>query len=120
MDLTPLLTELGRGFASFGLGNAIMVVAGLILIYLAIAKEYEPNLLIPIGVGCILANIGMAVAMDSQGSVACTLDQNFLTILYCAGIKTELFPLLIFVGVGAMIDFTPLLAMPQMVVLGAA
>jgi sodium ion-translocating decarboxylase beta subunit len=120
MDLTPLLTELSRGFASFGLGNAIMVVAGLILIYLAIAKEYEPNLLIPIGVGCILANIGMAVAMDSQGTVSCTLDQNFLTILYCAGIKTELFPLLIFVGVGAMIDFTPLLAMPQMVVLGAA
>ncbi len=120
MDFTPLLNELGRGFANFGIGNAIMVVAGLILIYLAIAKEYEPNLLIPIGVGCILANIGMAVAMDSQGSVSCTLDQNFLTILYCAGIKTELFPLLIFVGVGAMIDFTPLLAMPQMVVLGAA
>ncbi len=120
MDFTPLLNELGRGFANFGIGNAIMVVAGLTLIYLAIAKEYEPNLLIPIGVGCILANIGMAVAMDSQGSVSCTLDQNFLTILYCAGIKTELFPLLIFVGVGAMIDFTPLLAMPQMVVLGAA
>jgi carboxybiotin decarboxylase len=52
---------------------------------------------------------------------SCSLaDQNFLTILYCAGIRTELFPLLIFVGVGAMIDFTPLLAMPQMVMLGAA
>ena len=120
MDLSPLVTELSRGFSNFGWGNLVMIVAGVILIYLAIAKEYEPNLLIPIGIGCILANIGMAVAMDAQGSVACSLDQNFLTILYCAGIKSELFPLLIFVGVGAMIDFTPLLAMPQMVVLGAA
>lgn len=120
MDLSPLITELSRGFAGFGWGNLIMIVAGVILIYLAIAKEYEPNLLIPIGIGSILANIGMAVAMDAQGSVQCGLDQNFLTILYCAGIKSELFPLLIFVGVGAMIDFTPLLAMPQMVMLGAA
>jgi sodium ion-translocating decarboxylase beta subunit len=75
-------------------------------------------LLLPIGVGCILANLGMAVNV-AEG--ACALpDQGFMTVLYCAGIKTELFPLLIFVGVGAMIDFSPLLAMPQMVMLGAA
>jgi len=117
---SDIVRQILAGFTGFGWGNAVMILAGIILIYLAIAKDYEPNLLIPIGIGCILANIGMAVAMNSQGSVTCSLDQNFLTILYCAGIKTELFPLLIFVGVGAMIDFTPLLAMPQMVMLGAA
>jgi len=117
---SDIVRQILTGFTGFGWGNAVMILAGIILIYLAIAKDYEPNLLIPIGIGCILANIGMAVAMNSQGSVTCSLDQNFLTILYCAGIKTELFPLLIFVGVGAMIDFTPLLAMPQMVMLGAA
>lgn len=117
---SDIVKQILTGFAGFGWGNAVMIVAGIILIYLAVAKEYEPNLLVPIGIGSILANIGMAVAMNSQGAVTCNLDQNFLTILYCAGIKTELFPLLIFVGVGAMIDFTPLLAMPQMVMLGAA
>lgn len=118
MDLTPIVNEILRGFTNFGWGNAVMIGVGLILIYLAISKEYEPNLLIPIGIGCILANVGMAVNMAPN---SCALpDQNFLTILYCAGIRTELFPLLIFVGVGAMIDFTPLLAMPQLVMLGAA
>jgi carboxybiotin decarboxylase len=119
MDFTPLFTELSRGITSFGPGNWLMVAVGLVLVYLAVAKEYEPVLLLPIGFGCILANIGMAVNM---APAACTTisDQNMLTVLYCAGIKTELFPLLIFVGVGAMIDFSPLLAMPQMVLLGAA
>jgi len=118
MDLSPVLAEILRGFTNFGWANLVMIAVGLVLIYLAIAKGYEPNLLIPIGLGCILANIGMSA---STAPAACTLtDQNFLQILYCAGIRTELFPLLIFVGVGAMIDFTPLLAMPQMVMLGAA
>jgi len=118
MDFTPLLQEILRGFSGFTFGNALMILVGLILVYLAVAKEYEPVLLLPIGFGCILANIGMAVNMDAN---ACGLpDQNIMTILYCSGIKTELFPLLIFVGVGAMIDFSPLLAMPHMVLLGAA
>jgi oxaloacetate decarboxylase beta subunit len=116
MDFTPLITEIFRGFSNFGPGNAVMVTVGLILIYLAIAKEYEPVLLLPIGFGCILANIGMAVNMAPDACSAA--DQNIMTVLYCAGIKTELFPLLIFIGVGAMIDFSPLLAMPQMVLLG--
>jgi sodium ion-translocating decarboxylase beta subunit len=119
MDLNNIFSELMKGFTNFSLGNAVMIVVGVILIYLAVAKDYEPNLLVPIGIGCILANVGMAVNM-TNGVVTCNSEQNFLTILYCAGISTELFPLLIFVGVGAMIDFTPLLAMPQMVVLGAA
>lgn len=88
-----------------------MILVGLILIYLAIKKEYEPVLLLPIGFGCILANLGMAATADGTG---------FLSVLYRAGIQTELFPLLIFVGVGGMIDFSPLLAQPKMALLGAA
>lgn len=117
MDFTSLINEILRGFASFSLGNAVMVAVGLVLIYLAIAKEYEPVLLLPIGFGCILANLGMAVNM-APNACSSILDQNIFTVLYCAGIRTELFPLLIFIGVGAMIDFSPLLAMPQMVLLG--
>lgn len=88
-----------------------MILVGLVLIYLAIKKEYEPVLLLPIGFGCILANLGMAATADGEG---------FLSVLYRAGIQTELFPLLIFVGVGGMIDFSPLLAQPRMALLGAA
>lgn len=88
--------------------NAVMLVIGFVLIALAIIKEYEPTLLLPIGFGCVLANLGM----DS--------GVGFMKVLYDAGISTELFPLLIFIGVGAMIDFRPLLAMPKMVILGAA
>ena len=116
MDFNSLITEILRGFSSFTWQNGIMVIVGLVLVYLAIAKEYEPVLLLPIGFGCILANVGLAVNMSAN---ACSTlsDQNILTVLYCAGIKTELFPLLIFIGVGAMIDFSPLLAMPQMILL---
>jgi oxaloacetate decarboxylase beta subunit len=87
-----------------------MIAVSLVLIYLAIAKEIEPVLLLPIGFGCLLANIplsGMTVAEGMMGA------------LY-GGIKTEIFPLLIFVGVGAMIDFSPLLSQPKMALLGAA
>ena len=85
-----------------------MLLIGFVLIALAIIKEYEPTLLLPIGFGCVLANLGM----DS--------GVGFMKVIYDAGISTELFPLLIFIGVGAMIDFRPLLAMPKMVILGAA
>lgn len=115
MDFTLLLNELGKGLINFTWGNALMILLGSTLIALAILKEYEPVLLLPIGFGCILANIpltGMASALhDGNG---------LFDVLYRAGISSELFPLLIFIGVGAMIDFSPLLAMPQMVLLGAA
>jgi sodium ion-translocating decarboxylase beta subunit len=87
------------------------------LIYLAIAKEYEPVLLLPIGFGCILANIPLAGMTAAEGMIPIS---GMMSVLYKAGISTELFPLLIFVGVGAMIDFSPLLAQPKMVLLGAA
>jgi carboxybiotin decarboxylase len=110
MDLSLLVEQVTRGFTTFGWGNLLMIMVGVVLISLAVLKEYEPVLLLPIGFGCILANIGMA--NDNVGGLTYWL--------YEAGIRTELFPLLIFVGVGAMIDFRPLLAMPQMVLLGAA
>jgi oxaloacetate decarboxylase beta subunit len=108
MDFTFLLGEITRGFTDFTWGSALMLLAGVVLIYLAVVKEYEPVLLLPIGFGCIMANIGMSA------------DAGFMKVIYDAGIATELFPLLIFVGVGAMIDFSPLLTQPKMVLLGAA
>ena len=111
MDFGYIFHQLTAGVTNFTWGNALMIGAGLLLIYLAIAKEYEPVLLLPIGFGCVLANIPMTGMTEGGG---------FLKVLYDAGISTELFPLLIFIGVGAMIDFTPLLAQPRMVLLGAA
>ena len=111
MDFNQIFSYISQSFPIFNWGNLVMLIAGGILIYLAVAKEYEPVLLLPIGFGCILANLGMAASPEGD---------NFLSILYRAGIETELFPLLIFIGVGGMIDFSPLLAQPKMVLLGAA
>ena len=111
MNLTELLPELLKGILHFTLGNAVMITVALVLIYLAVFKEMEPVLLLPIGFGCLLANIPLAGMTAAEGMMG---------VLYKAGIATELFPLLIFVGVGAMIDFSPLLAQPKMALLGAA
>jgi len=111
MDIGSFFNIFRAGSLSFTWGNVLMIVIGLVLIYLAIVKEYEPVLLLPIGFGCILANLGMAASATGDG---------FLSVLYRAGIQSELFPLLIFVGVGGMIDFSPLLAQPHLALLGAA
>jgi len=111
MNFAELLPELLKGLTHFTWGNGVMILAALILIYLAVFKEIEPVLLLPIGFGCLLANIPLAGMTAAEGMMG---------VLYDAGIKTELFPLLIFVGVGAMIDFSPLLSQPRMVLLGAA
>jgi oxaloacetate decarboxylase beta subunit len=111
MDLQSLLPELLKGLLNFTWENGVMIFAALILVYLAVFKGIEPVLLLPIGFGCLLANIPLAGMTASEG---------ILGVLYKAGIETELFPLLIFIGVGAMIDFSPLLAQPRMVLLGAA
>jgi sodium ion-translocating decarboxylase beta subunit len=113
MELAQLWTELVKGLAHFSLGHAVMIAAGAVLITLAIVKQYEPVLLLPIGFGCILANIPLSGMMVTD-------ENGLFNVLYRAGISTELFPLLIFVGVGAMIDFSPLLSQPKMVLLGAA
>ncbi|MGV8049232.1 MAG: sodium ion-translocating decarboxylase subunit beta [Anaerolineaceae bacterium] len=108
MDFAQLIDELSKGIENFTWGNAVMIAVALTLIYLAVWKEYEPVLLLPIGFGCLLANLGMSN------------EVGFMKVIYDAGIKTEIFPLVIFIGVGAMIDFSPLLSQPSLVLLGAA
>jgi oxaloacetate decarboxylase beta subunit len=99
------------GLYNFTLGQLVMIAVGGLLIFLAINKGFEPLLLIPIGFGGILANIPIAEIAGPDG---------LLGILYHAGIETGVFPLLIFMGVGAMTDFGPLLARPSLMILGAA
>ena len=99
------------GLYNFTFGQVIMIIVGGLLIFLAIHKGFEPLLLIPIGFGGILANIPVAAIAGPEG---------LLGILYHAGIETGVFPLLIFMGVGAMTDFGPLLARPSLMILGAA
>lgn len=98
--------------------QALMMVVGGILIYLAIAKEYEPGLLLPIGFGAILVNIPFSAALDQVAGGEHV--EGALSLLFRAGILTEIFPLLIFVAIGAMIDFTPLFRMPSLMLFGAA
>ena len=93
----------------FQIGDVIMIAIGCLLIYLAIAKEMEPSLLLPMGVGTILVNIPMSDALKGP-----------IMELYEAGIANELFPLLLFIGIGAMIDFGPLLTNPKLMLFGAA
>jgi oxaloacetate decarboxylase beta subunit len=99
------------GLYNLGLGQAAMIPVCLTLIYLGIRKDFEPLLLIPIGFGGLLANVPVA---DIAG------ENGFLGIIYGAGVSNGLFPLLIFMGVGAMTDFGPLLAHPKTALLGAA
>lgn len=106
-----LAENLFVGITNFGILNLVMFGIAGILIYLAIAKDYEPMLLLPIGFGAILANIPLSSAVGEEG---------FLTVLYNMGISNELFPVLIFIAVGAMIDFKPLIQNPFMLFFGAA
>jgi carboxybiotin decarboxylase len=95
--------------------SIVMILIGLILILLAIIKQYEPMLLLPIGFGCILANLPLSTVLEnSQG------QPGFLKVLYDAGIFSEIFPLLIFIAIGAMIDFSPLFKQPVMIFFGGA
>jgi sodium ion-translocating decarboxylase beta subunit len=91
--------------------QAIMVVVGGMLMYLAIAKKYEPTLLLPIGFGCMLGNLPVSAHMMGP--------EGLFGVLQRAGIETELFPLLIFLGVGAMMDMRPLLSQPIFILMGA-
>ena len=98
------LSGLAAGTLNLHWSNPIMIVVGLVLLYLGIKKDFEPLLLVPIGFGCILVNIPLADVMEEHG---------FLRTIYDAGIMTELFPLLIFIGIGAMTDFSPVLENPM-------
>lgn len=98
------------GLSNFQTGQVIMMLVGIGLLYLAIRKEFEPLLLLPIGFGAVLSNIPVAGIAEEGG---------ILSYLYL-GIKSGIFPLLIFMGVGAMTDFGPMLANPKTLLLGAA
>lgn len=116
-DLGRKATQLYEttGFAGLELGNVAMIVIGLVFIYLAIAKHYEPLLLIPIGFGVVVGNIPLSESMPlsvyDEGSV--------LRFLYF-GVEKGVYPPLIFLGIGAMTDFSTMLSNPKLVLLGAA
>jgi sodium ion-translocating decarboxylase beta subunit len=105
------LQGLVAGIVSLTLGQAFMIAVACGLLYLGIVKGYEPLLLVPIGFGAIMVNIPLADMMGKDG---------FLRYFYDAGVLTEVFPLLIFIGIGAMTDFQPLLQNPKIILLGAA
>ena len=102
---------LSTGLAHFEMGQVVMMLVGCGLLFLAIAKNFEPLLLVPMGFGAILTNIPLAGFSEVGG---------LLHYVYYAGIDTGIFPLLIFMGVGAMTDFGALIANPKMLLLGAA
>ncbi len=107
-----------HGITTITLGQIAMMLIGALLMYLGIKKEYEPTLLVPMGLGAILVNFpGTGVLTQVVGG---TKTEGVLDVLFKAGINTELFPLLIFIGIGAMIDFGPLLQNPFMLLFGAA
>lgn len=113
-SILAALSGLGQGVAflfTHGLPNVVMLIVGGVLLYLGVKKEVEPLLLVPIGFGCVLVNIPLGDLME---------DGGLLRTFYNMGIANELFPLLIFVGIGAMTDFGPLLENPKILLLGAA
>jgi oxaloacetate decarboxylase beta subunit len=99
------------GMTNLAPGHVIMLLIGSLLLFLGISKGYEPLLLVPIGFGAILVNIPLAGLMEEEG---------ILRYFYNVGILTEIFPVLIFLGIGAMTDFQPLLENPKIILLGAA
>ncbi|AMB99741.1 glutaconyl-CoA decarboxylase subunit beta [Aerococcus urinaehominis] len=110
------MEALFEGILSVSWQQLVMMAIGCVLMYLGIKKEYEPTLLVPMGLGTILVNIpNTGMITQGPGSPVGVLD-----VLFEAGIETELFPLLIFIGIGAMIDFGPLLQNPTMLFFGAA
>jgi oxaloacetate decarboxylase beta subunit len=110
MDFSRLLVLLDA-FKALHWQNLVMIAVGGVLIFLAIAKDYEPSLLLPIGFGAMLANLPLTGATEAGG---------WLKSLFDAGIATELFPLFVFIAIGAMTDFGPLMENPKMALLGAA
>ncbi|WP_301102165.1 sodium ion-translocating decarboxylase subunit beta [Propionivibrio sp.] len=100
-----------KGINNVSWQSLIMLGVSFVLMYLAIAKDYEPLLLLPIAAGCMLANLPLSPLIA---------DDGMLKVLYTMGITNELFPLLVFIGIGALTDFGPLLENPRLVLLGAA
>jgi len=116
-------TPAGQKITVFGWHELIMVLVGFLVIYLGAAKGFEPLLLVPIGFGIVFANIPFA-NMGSPGiwneELHLFEHQGFLSVIYNSGVGNEFFPLIIFIGIGAMTDFGPLIANPKTALLGAA
>ncbi len=112
------METLVEGILNLEFGQIVMMLVGALLMYLGIKKEYEPTLLVPMGFGTILVNFpGSGVLTHEVNGV---LQVGIFDQLFNMGISNELFPLLLFIGIGAMIDFGPLLENPQMLFFGAA
>lgn len=113
---SKIFDELFQGIYGLAdIGILSMFVIGFILIWLAVKYDYEPVLLLPMGIGCILANIpGHYAVLDTPGS------EGFLNVLYNAGIANELFPVMIFIAIGAMCEFDPLMRSPFVMLFAAA
>ena len=108
--------ELFHGLSALTWQQVVMVGVGLLLIYLATVKEYEPSLLLPMGFGTLLVNIPLSSALTH--AVGNGVEVGAISRLFEMGIQTELFPLLVFIAVGAMIDFTPLFQTPVTMIFG--
>ncbi len=108
--------ELFHGLSAFTWQQVVMLGVGLLLIYLAVVKDYEPSLLLPMGFGTILVNIPLSSALThiTGGNI----EIGAISRLFEMGIQTEMFPLLVFIAIGAMIDFTPLFQTPIMMIFG--
>jgi oxaloacetate decarboxylase beta subunit len=111
MPGSDTLGLLMQGLNHVTLQSLVMIGVACVLMYLGIVRKYEPLLLLPIGAGCLLANLPLSPLVAEDG---------MLRVLYDMGIRNELFPLLIFIGIGALTDFGPLLENPRLVLLGAA
>lgn len=111
----PYLEELLKGILGLSYTHVIMWLIGGLLIFLAVKYDYEPALLLPIGFGAILANIPHSSAVSTEPGA-----EGFLITLYNAGIANELFPVLIFIAIGAMCDFAPLIRRPSVMLFAAA
>ncbi|OPL17789.1 MAG: glutaconyl-CoA decarboxylase subunit beta [Candidatus Aegiribacteria sp. MLS_C] len=116
-----LLSYLGdTGFGQVQPGNLIMIAIGLVMIYMAVKKDYEPLLLVPIGFGIIAGNIPYNPDLMPIGYQDVLGGQQSVFSLFYMGVKSGLFPPLIFLGIGAMTDFSALLSNPKLLLLGAA
>ncbi len=118
LDLLSYLDD--TGFGQVEIGNIVMIVIGLVMIYLAIKKDYEPLLLVPIGFGIIAGNIPYNPELMPIGYQDILGGQHSVFSLFYFGVKSGLFPPLIFLGIGAMTDFSALLSNPKLLLLGAA
>ena len=118
MALKQLALDLFGNVLNLQWQQVVMWIIGGILIYLAIKKDMEPTLLLPMGFGTILVNIPLSGAIDQF--IGGEIEHGAITTLFNAGIANELFPLILFIGIGAMIDFGPVLSNPKLMIFGAA